>query len=230
MFEELAGKNVALFWSGGMDSTLLLAMLRESSPVEFSIVQFREYWTREQAKRVDARIRDWNLKVFSYPAKRVSFIGNDDEISAVFEVTVGNDVMPVVADLIEGDRCILTLAEMTMPTAPFQFDIAVVGSRKDDSHWSLNSSPVPAEKWEQNGMKFYAPLYEWSREDVKRELRTRGLDDTEADEQSDTGNISLCDRCVKGTGEVFCPRENKFIPSVAWDRKANLSNFQQAYS
>lgn len=230
MFESLAGKNVALLWSGGLDSTLLLAMLRESSPVDFSILTFRQHWSRIQAQRADKLIRDWDLKTFSYPASRMSLIGKDDEISAVFEVGLGDGVFPVVTDLIDGDRCIEDIVDRTMERAPFQFDIHIVGSRAADRHFSLNDTPpIPAERWMQNGTEIWAPLYAMDRETVKRELRARGLDDTEVSDTENTGSLHCCHTCIKGTEEVFCPKRNKMIDSVAWDRQTNLAQFQLAY-
>ncbi len=230
MFENLVGQQVALHWSGGMDSTLLLAMLRESG-IDFTIVQFRQFWTKEQTKKVDKLIRDWDLKVFSYPASQVSFVGQDDEISAVFEIPVGNGTAPLVTDLIDGDRCIESLAETQMHIAPFQFDINIVGSRKDDKHYSL-PQVVPAERWQQNGTEFYAPLYEKSREWVKRELRARGLDDSEVSDAKNSGNLSCCSLCIRPneTGFVRCPKKGIEIPVVQWSPEYNLAQFRQAYS
>lgn len=222
-----ASKSYVLWWSGGNDSTLLLAKLRDQ-PRDFAIYTFRQLWTKEQARKSDELIKRWNLKVFSFPAASVNFIGKGNELSAVFEMAVGTGRTPIVADLIDGDKCILTTSDIRMAHEPFKFDVHIVGSRGTDSHYSLDKF-VPGERWTQNDVEFWAPLYDYTREAVKRELRARKLDDSEADEREDTGNISICHRCIKSTEPVFCPKEGKTIDSVTWDRDLNLSQFRANY-
>lgn len=217
-----------MWWSGGLDSTLLLAKLRDQ-PQDFAIYTFRQFWTKEQAKKANALIKLWNLKVFSFPAASVNFIGKGNELSAVFEMAVGTGRTPIVADLIDGDRCIMTTSDIRMTHEPFKFDVHLVGSKRVDTHWSL-SKFVPGERWTQNGVEFHAPLFDYTDEAVRRELRARRLDDSEADEREDTGNLSICHRCIKGTQQVFCPKEGKRIDSVIWDRDLNLSKFRESYS
>jgi len=74
MFESLTGKRAVLWWSGGADSTLILALLREQ-PINFDILQVRYAWSKEQKRYSDDLIREWDLKVFDYPPANVSFIG-----------------------------------------------------------------------------------------------------------------------------------------------------------
>lgn len=231
MFEKLKDfKRAVLWWSGGMESTLLLAMLREAH-VGFDIYQQgREFWTRDQKRKADELITKWDLKVYSYPAQAVSFIGQDNEISAVFEYGIGGRQWPIVRDVIDGTRCIAELAKHTSDQEPIKHDLHIVGSRKSDTHWSIDKPPIPGKWWKTGTATFYAPFYTKSRAWVRKELRLRDLDDAEADEQQDTGNLSICRNCLNGTGETWCPADNKFIPSVVWDRTQNLNNFRATYS
>ena len=229
MFDVLKNyKRPVLFWSSGLDSTLILALLREAN-AEFDIVQQRQFWTREQKKRADDLIKKWNLKVFSYAPSGVSFIGNENEISVV-QTFVTNDVQfPMLSDVVEGTRCIADLDGLRLNKSPMEWDLVIVGSRADDRHYAFEGQVIPSEMWTVGKTTFYAPLFEKSREWVKAELTLRGLDADEVSDTENTGNISLCSNCLNGTEDVWCPRENAMIPPVQWDRTLNLINFRQAY-
>ncbi len=221
-----ASKSYVLWFSGGLDSTLLLAKLRDQ-PIDFAIYTFRQNWTKAQAKRVDDLIKKWNLKVFSYPRMTSTYIGDGKELAIVNEIAIGNGVVPFVQDVVEGSRCILDL-DTKVSGEPFKFDVHIFGSKRVDRHWSLTDF-VPGERWTQNGVEFWAPLYDYTTSAVQRELRSRGLDDSDADEQADTGNLSICHNCIKGSGKIHCPKEGRFIDSVVWDRQANLNTFRATY-
>lgn len=159
----------------------------------------------------------------------VNFIGKGGELSAVFEMAHGGGRIPIIADLIDGTRCLEDLNDaqrMEMP--PMKFDVHIVGSRKNDVHYAL-TKVIPSERWIQNGVEMWAPLYDYTRSAVKRDLRARKLDDSEVSDETNTGNASFCHACIKGTGTVFCPRKNRLIDSVNWDRQTNLTQFQNAY-
>lgn len=231
MFEKLKDfKSIVLWFSSGLDSTLLLAMLREQG-INFDIYQQgREFWTKAQKRKADALIQKWDLKVYSYPAQVVSFIGQDDEISAVFEYGVGQRTFPLVRDLVEGTRCIADLAQFSLDQEPIKHDLHILGSRAFDTHWSVTKPPIPSRWWQTGTATFYAPLYFKTRTWVKRELRKRGLADTEATEQENTANLSVCKNCIAGTGKVYCPSELKEIDNIIWNRSQNLNNFRAVYS
>ena len=224
-----ANKSYALLWSGGNDSTLILAMLREQSQ-DFAIVQYRQFWTKEQAKKVDNLIKKLDLKVFSWPMASSTMMGQGDELSIAFELALGNGMLPIVQDIVEGTRCLHESGVMTMTKVPFQFDVCFVGSRKEDTHYSL-SNVVPAKEWEQNGIHFIAPLYDYTREQVKAELRARGFDDTDATDVEDTGHAIFCTKCVRPskTGFVECPKSQTEIPVIDWSPEGNLKIFRQIY-
>jgi len=230
---DLTKYNPVLLFSAGYDSTLILAMLIDLG-VSFDIVQFgREFWTKEQKKRADDLISKWNLKVYSYPPATVSFIGKDDEIALVREYALTNSTMSLVSDVIEGDRCIVDLKGKRVIAPPYHWDMVITGSRVEDKHYAFEGDVVPSEQWVVNGTTFYAPLYDKSTQWVKTELQRRGLDVTEASEREDSGNISLCSKCLRPneTGYVECPKENNsLIPLVQWQPEQNLAAFRAAYA
>jgi len=228
MFENLkSAKRAVLWWGSGLDSTLLLAMLREQ-PIDFDIVQIRSGWTKNQRKRADDLILKWNLKVLSYAPSSVSFIGQDNELSAVFEFAVGGGTIPMLRDVIPGTQCVADIDPLRLHHPPIKWDLQIVGSRKDDTHYA--GAVVPSKSWKVGDTTFYAPLYSWDRQSVKAELRKRGIDDTEVDDDMDTGNLSVCHNCIKGEGQVFCPKANEMIDSVKWNRDENLASFRKAFS
>lgn len=185
------------------------------------IVQFREHWTKAQKKRADDLIIKWGLKVFSYPAVNVSLVGQGEDITAVFEQAIGGNIVPLLRDLIDGDGCLADLAERPkIPFAPKDWDTVYVGSRKSDKHFGKNV--IPAKEWQIGTTKFIAPLYDYTDEDVKRELGDLWQDG------ADTGDLHICHNCLKGE-QAWCPKEQQFIPSIQWDREANLAAFQTAY-
>jgi len=231
MFETLKNyKFPVLLWSGGMDSTLILALLREAN-IPVDIVTFgREFWTKEQKYQADSLIKEWGLKVFSYPPRQTSFIGDGKEISLVREYSFIGAMIPLVSDVIDGTRCIADLDAHKAYAPPFQWDLVLTGSRKDDSHYAF-SEVIPAETWKIGETTFYAPLYDWTRDEVKAELSRRGMDADEVDEREDTGNVSLCHLCLDTTKEtVFCPKEHTTIPTVKWSPNTNLAAFRAAYA
>lgn len=225
MFENL-GTNPVLMWSSGLESTLLLAMLIERK-TQFDIVQQgRDEWTSAQKRRADELIKKWNLKVFSYPPANISLIGQGDEITTVWEYAVIGGRIPLLRDVIEGTECMADLTTHRMYEMPVEWDMVIVGSRFKDEHYALPNSPIPSERWIQGETAFYAPLADWTREEVVAKSLEYGLN---VEKEADEGDIALCHNCIKGTGQVFCPKDNKYIDSIVWDRQTNLDAFRQAY-
>lgn len=220
MFESLKGET-ALHWSGGADSTLLLAILIEEQK-RFDIVQMRDFWTREDRKKVDAVIRKWNLKLFSYPPASTTLIGDGEQISVVRSYADGTTL---VSDVVEGTRCLADLQTQKMFEIPMKWDNIIVGSRQDDRHYSIEGPPVTQGQWIQGGITYWAPLYDWPRERVEKELTKRGWDIPEV-----TGDVSFCSKCLKGTGTIWCPAAGADMESISWDPKTNLAAFRAAYA
>lgn len=196
----------------------------------FDIVQQgRELWTKEQKKRVDKLIKRWNLKMFSYPAMQSYLVGEDENLAVVSEYAVGKGLIPIVRDVIKGDRCLADLDGQKLYQPPMPWNLWLVGSRKDDSHWSMNGQVIPSESWEVGDVEFYAPLYDYSRQDVIDGLTERGIDADEVGDEENTGNLLACTNCLNGTGTTWCPKDEKEIPVIRWSRSGNLAMFRNRF-
>ncbi len=179
------------------------------------IVQFREMWTREQCRRVDKIILERDLTVYILPPRQVFFASKD---SLIFDYGV-----PLLRDVLPGKECIVTLSKIkTSQTPQMTWDRYIIGSRKDDSH-ELLGSVIPSEHFELNGMKFWAPFYDWTREMVIEKSIEYGLDVSPISEMEDSGNyIGLCTRCLDTSKKTtFCPAEGKRIPTIQWHPELN---------
>ena len=135
MLQRLHLDSTVLWWSGGLESTLLLALLRQQ-PHHFDIVQMRDLWTKGQRKKSDDLIKEWKLKVFILPSANKFFIGQGDEITLVDEYPVGNSTIPMLRDVVEGTQCLGDMDKFRAPYAPINWDLHIVGSRKDDTHYA----------------------------------------------------------------------------------------------
>lgn len=216
----------ALLWSGGLDSTVLLAMMMDAGEV-FDIVQFRSHWSRAQEKRVDAIIKTKNLKVFTYPESYITFIGNEDEKSIVFDMAIGDTTVPLIRDIVDGAKCLADLDGPRCHSALFTYDKYFVGTRREDRHYAV--PPYEASEWKVGCATFMAPLFDLTRNDVVTLALKYGIDPTPPPEIEDPNNISVCSRCLVKEGDVFCPKTESYIPAMGANLALNLTEFRKRF-
>ncbi len=211
--------NAVLLWSGGLESSLLLHYLKSQV---IDILQFRGLWTKEQRKLSDEVIKKHDLKVFDYAPQNISFVGENDEITAIFEYAFGGQTIPVLRDIEQGTSCIADLTKHRMTYMPIQWDLAIVGSRKDDTHYV--GKPVTRQEWTVGSVRFIAPLFDWTREMVEKEAQRYGITGTDSD-------LHVCHNCLDTKKDTcWCPKSNGMIPTVQWNPEGNLDRFRMAYS
>jgi len=230
MFKEiLKYKKPCLLWSGGMDSTLILALLRQEG-IHVDIVTFgRELLTKKQKARMDALIRDWDLKVFTYPPMNRSFIGDGENISAVFDYIIGDASAPNIKDVIDGEKCIADIQGPSLPGSPVDWDCVLTGIRKDDEHYATSGLDKTSE-WTVGNTTFINVLFDWTRDEVQAALQAQGLPYTEVEDDEDTGNLNLCTKCLRAIEPVECPKDGTLIEPAGRYLQLNLTEFRKRFT
>lgn len=228
--------NPCLWLSGGADSLLLLRVMLEADK-QFGVLRFDDGWDRDQRKQVDAIVQRFNLMVFSYPPVMSLLTEENGEIAAVagYAVDRFGTAALLVRDLVEEvasgesrvasgkSRCVFDIKTEMSPgaAAQIEFDAHIWGTRREDRHWIAGDDElIKSDRWSVGEKQFFAPLYDWTRDEVLEALKTF----EEHVPELDTGNIVCCSRCLKKneTARVFCPKADKEIPKVEWNREENL--------
>lgn len=240
MILERAKQNIAktldrtsgatgLFFSGGSDSLLLLHMLIEIK-AKFSIVCFDHTFTHEQRKQIDEWVEEYSLQVFSYAPSNAYLLGDGKKISLVEEYRfLDGRQVPFIRDAAHADgRCAVEdvkLGPFHYGAAPIGFTLNVFGTRKFDRHYIVGK-PWKEPFWSSGPFKYLAPLWNFTRKDVKA-----GLDHYNVKwPKMDTGSLPMCLNCLCGTGKVRCPRKNAQIDAIDWDPLAMMRAFKEKYA
>jgi hypothetical protein len=227
------GSNVALWFSAGSDSRLLLEVLL-SEKVPFSILRFDDGWSREQRKTVDALILKYNLRVYSYPPISGILLGNGQgELTLACHYSVGlrGENTAIFRDLVPGEKCAfdinIPISDRISP--PMLFDTHLVGTKRGETHWIANGRPLATQKrWFIGGAKFFSPIFEWNDADVLQALKDMKVDYIPpATEQEDLGNLVSCSRCLTSKTDVLCPKTGDTIPPVQWSPLQSLRDYRE---
>lgn len=214
--------TVCLWFSGGSDSRLLLElMLITGKP--FGILLFQDGWTREQKRKTDEIIIKHNLMTFSYPAIENLLVTEDGEISLVSAYAIdscGNS-FAVIRDLVDEPKRCLFDVKLDLPqmlAAPTAFNTHIIGTRSEDRHWIFGEKELGrGEDWLIGETAFTAPLWSWTKGDVRQCLGDLGIDD----DGVDTGNVACCSNCLTQESP-FCPKVDRTIEPHGWNPMDNL--------
>lgn len=235
--------NFALWLSGGKDSLLLMHTLLGQG-IRFGALRFDAGWTREQKAVVNDLIARYPLQVYSYPPVSATLFGSGrstDPISVVTSYLVGKrgERFGVLQDIVPGPedspvRCSLELelapnGASSRMTAPAVFKTHLLGSKSRDSHYALAGlPPVPGKSWKIGRVRFAAPLFDWTDDEVLEALDDLGHAYEAPKETIDTGNIPACSNCLKTRGDIYCPKLGATIPGVDWDPAKNLAEWRRS--
>ncbi|HXG85178.1 MAG TPA: hypothetical protein VNI84_14250 [Pyrinomonadaceae bacterium] len=226
-------KSICLWLSGGSDSTLLLHAMAKPNR-HFGILRFSDGWTRKQKNIVDALIIKHDLTVFSYPPISYFLFGKGEDLTfaAFYAIDALGGRIPILRDFVDGEKCAFDVSIEPPKTlsAPVEFDTHIVGTRSRDAHYSFEDEQLfSGEEWTTGAKEFVAPLWDWTRAEVHRALKTFGVEYVEPSDEENTGNVVCCHNCLKSSGKVFCPKSNQEIEGVEWNGEENLRIFQQDF-
>lgn len=257
-----AARRPVLLSSFGKDSVLLLEMARRSK-LPFDVLWYRDAF--EGGEEAETRFgkelaAEWDLSVYSYPSHDRYLVRAGERLTLVSEYDVGGDVIPLLQDIEEGERCALSLARAsvagpsnhgataptttTAPTAPttaaasisFPWDVTLTGFRFEDAHEATGPAPFPPDGTRWGATRFFAPLREWTAEEVweataalslpydMRRYGERGLSP-----EAEVADLALCARCLQSAGPVFCPAERRLIDGIMWQGREATHAFRRRF-
>lgn len=215
--------NSCVFFSCGIDSLLTLYLVREQKDVP--VIVYASDWTKEQIKKLEKLIFDWNLTAYIYPPSNRYFIGDGKKISLVDEYGFGGQVIPIVRDVEQGTKCAFTLDTKRNTGFNLGWDTVFTGTLASDTHYAFHSPLADNEIFSFQGITFISPLRTWTKSAVERTARSLQIDKYVIE---DSGDIALCTACMHGK-RVFCPLVNKEIPPVSFDGKTMLKEFREKF-
>jgi hypothetical protein len=222
-------RNPVVFWSGGLDSTLLLFLCLEVKK-DIPVIQFRNQWTPAQKKFSDSLIRSLNLKVLTLTPFRSFYIPkNEREVFRVDDYKIDGELFPVIRETVF-DAAHCALSERLATTLDFEgeFDLILSGQLDSDKPLFEGFSLPPSRG------RVCAPLHELDK--IQVALITDYLNlpvnqfNRTGDEAYDTGTLQACTNCFSGAEkEVFCPKRGAAIPVLQWERKNTLFEFAERF-
>lgn len=228
-----AAAHPAVLWSGGKDSQLLLALVREVNPF-VPAIWFRSGLTAEQQAFAKSQILALDLEVWSWQPSDAYIVPNGDSLSLVREQAFGSQAFPVLSDIEDGETCIADIATERTPQLYPHFDAYFIGWKDSDIHPALGANPFPPDGGTLGKGKLYGPLRHMSDAQVWAAIREMNIPYDRARYEeggADPDTVLCCSSCLQaGEGEVFCRKAGAYIPRVEWDRTASLKAFRQRFS
>lgn len=210
-----------VFFSGGMDSLLLLYLVKEQSDVP--VISFVSDVEKSIWKKFEKLITEWNLTLYTYPVKNRYVVPVSDGLALVDEYGFAGFDLPVIRDISESDRCLADLNKDRFSNFDFGFDTVFTGVLKDDDTAITGKNWFDVSK-QQGKITFVQPLFDWTKEEVEEEIKNLGLMDLVVH----TNSISVCTKCLHGK-EVFCPAEQRIIAPIDFNGEEMMSAFRHKF-
>lgn len=212
----------AVFCSFGKDSLLVLALAREVRP-DIPVVWFQTAATNVKfARRIT---REWNLNVYGYAPADQYLLAQDDQVTLVQEYSVGDERLPVLIDLQDGEKCSLTAFPLRTTQMYLPFDLLLVGYKDVDTHWVKGEAKLFGENLKLGRAKVAAPIRHMTDDAVRAALLEMHIPQDETDDR-----LPLCTHCMtQDSDEVYCPDRGRYIPKEQWSRELALYGFQRRF-
>lgn len=218
IIESTNKERACVFFSGGIDSLVLLYLLKD---YELPVISFTSDWKKEDKKKLEQLIFDWNLTLYTYPIKNRYIVPNEGSLSLIDEYGFAGFDLPVIRDITESDTCLADLSKERFTDFDFGFDTVFTGILKEDENFGTNWFDVQKQ---QGKINFVSPLFDWTKGEIQEFAKEKGLTELVID----SNEISVCTKCLHGK-ETFCPAEQRVISPVDFDGQKMLGAYREKY-
>jgi len=214
----------ALLYSGGKESSLLLAMLERIGDEARGVplLCFYDEWPVAPARLsyVEKTFSAHSRVLLNYWPLYRFMVPTAEGIDLVNAYDLAGTPLPVLVSTADrggkGLPCVLDWLRLPKKDCPdFCFDLLICGGRKEDTHpWF--GSPYKLNEMKVGKAKLLLPLLDWSEVEVWEAIR--GLDvpydvdryDFKGTEHLD--EVEMCTRCVRArVDEVYCSKLDRMI-------------------
>jgi len=236
--------NIAILWSAGKDSQVVLALAREFGD-RFTVIHLRPLDGGTRDAFADRVIAEWGLQTHTLPVVERALTADANRHTNILYVHRYNDValsLPVEAhSTYEPNADSYSLNDLfqapTDEDSPIpQFDILLNGTRKVDQDALVTIEPKGVYDKQR---KMLYPLYEWTDDDIWEASELLGIPQNEArykqqDLLANADYHPICTRCVNVKADapthVLCPKENKLIKNFGIELKEEMATVRERLS
>ena len=200
--EVEGAKRVALLFSAGKDSRLLLHLM---SDLDFDLIAFPHLWTTGQRLRVLKEIGDRPL--YFYSPTDLTFTSPYAKITYMiggYPFKICMEHSPSI------ERCGIEIGNQALHESALQpsyyWDLTMTGTKQQDEDLDV---PFRFEDLSSELHRFSTPLWDWTDSEVLTALVDEGVDYVD----TDTGTFEACMACVEtpSTELVHCPKLGDMI-------------------
>lgn len=220
--DSKANRPVVMF-SGGKDSLLALLLVMEQMKPDV-------LWYRTGSQEQRWAVEQWTMKkgltVYSHQPHMTYYLPMGEHLALVREYALNDATFPVVVETKHGERCGLELNEEPCETFLYPWDVTFTGWKDSDTHELANGKvPYAEDGIVIGGSRFYAPIRHMDDDAVRGWLRILAPEFEDFDD-----SLPVCTNCFSSKdAEVFCPMEQKEIPTIPWQAEEGLAHFQKRF-
>ena len=238
---EIAACETAFIgWSGGgKDSSLLIWLVRQVKP-DIPVVWFRhDYRNRQPYTWSYDRVVAQNLHVVDFLPNDYSVISDGNDVDLIGWYPAGQQrAIPVVFGMRQDEKaeCLWDITgRVSGELSQFPPCVIFSGAKNSDNDEWAGQRKCPDAGERIGDLKLFYPLRHLTDTDVWQAIEANNIPYNQGwydGQQANGGDaIPACIRCITGKGEpVFCPKENKTIPSPKIDYAARIESWRQYHT
>jgi len=166
------------------------------------VLVFPHFWDNKDF--VTKMVAEYDITAFTYRPLKIEYKQN----SIVSYYAVGKNILPVITDVLNFDKCVLDVANKALrPTQipNFEWDVVITGSKASDVHPLIDKFDFTS----LNNIE--TPLWEWTDEEVYETIAELNIPIDTRGEKYNTGNWNGCIACTTTKEQVWCYKQNKMI-------------------